>query len=239
MFVKLSYQPPDIYSINRAVSFSEDINLDEFTAEAFEFAFEMVYGRGHHRRHRSGGRTIRKNEELFVNTFQGKLAEFGFFKRLLSAGIVLPAPNTSIWGKGIWDNNDFEYAGKKISIKSAAFFSNLLLLEKKDWNETGRYIPNSGEYADYDYFIFCRIKPDVKKLMRESRLFNLSQTAKEPLKNILLGRKWDMDIPGFISRPDFEKIIKEENILPKSSLLNGAVKMDAENYYIQSGCMKR
>ena len=44
---------------------------------------------------------------------------------------------------------------------------------------------------------------------------------------------------SFINRPDFEKIIKEENILPKNSLLNGAVKMDAENYYIQSGCMKK
>lgn len=239
MFVKLSYQPPDIYSVNRAISFSEDINLDKFKAEVFEFAFEMTYGRGHHRKHRSGGYASRKNGELFINTFQGKLAEFGFFQRLLSAGITLAKPNTGIWGKGVWDNNDFEYSGRKISIKSAAFFSNLLLLEKQDWSETGRYIPTVEDGADYEYFIFCRIKPDAKKLMKENQLFYLYQVEKEILQEIILNRKWDMDIPGFISRSDLVKTIEEGNILPKNSLLNGAVKMDAENYYIQSGCMKK
>jgi|SRR5690606_4782100 len=238
MLAKLSYQPPDIYSVNRSISFSEDISLNEFTAEVFEFAFEMVYGHGHHRKHRSGGSAVRKNGELFINTFQGKLAEFGFFKQLLSAGITLSRPNTSVWGRGVWDNNDFEYSGKKISIKSAAFFSNLLLLEKKDWDGTGRYIPSLNNTV-YDYFIFCRIKPDAKKLMKESRLFYLYQAEKETLKEIILGREWNMDIPGFVHQSDLEQTIKEGNILPKNSLLNGTVKMDAENYYIQSGCMKK
>jgi len=46
-----------------------------FVKQAFDFAYEMVYGDGFHRIKRSGGQLNRTNAEIFQNTFQGKLAE--------------------------------------------------------------------------------------------------------------------------------------------------------------------
>ena len=33
-------------------------------------------------------------------------------------------------------------------------------------------------------------------------------------------------------------IIKNQRILPKNSLLNGKIRMDAENYYVETGDLK-
>jgi len=210
-------------------------------AVCFDFAWHMVFGEGHHRKHRSGGKQERKRGELFANTFQGKLAEFVIYRELLKRGFAdVEKPDTGIYGKAIWDDADLECRGKRINIKSAAFFSNLLLLEAKDWNGKGEYLPNlaNGTNQHYDFFLLVRSKPDSKKLLKGHQLFYANELDFESLKEIILGEKWTFDFAGVCTQETIRHIIGEGYLLPQNSLLNGKIKMDASNYYIQCGDLK-
>jgi len=209
--------------------------------KCFDFAYSMVFGSGHHRNHRSGGQARRKNGELFANTFQGKLAEFSVYQLFTENDITdLDAPDLEIYGEGIWDDTDLNVLDHKVSIKSASFFSNLLLLESKDWNSNAEYIPNleSTSSQTYDYFILVRIKPDVKKMMQTKNFLYEDMIDKEILKTLVDAQVWSYDVAGVASLKTIKHIINNEYLLPQNSLLNGKIKMDADNYYIQSGSLK-
>lgn len=119
------------------------------------------------------------------------------------------------------------------------FFSNLLLLETKDWNKKGEYIPNIGSESSsiYDYFVLVRIKPDLKKTFKSKKLFYSDRIEFELIEEVLSELVWEYDVVGAISNETLKHIIKNNYILPKNSLLNGNTEMDAENYYIQCGNM--
>lgn len=227
-------QDGNLYSLTSKRQFEGsciDVGLVE---KAFDFAHEMAYGEGFHRKCRSGGQTARSLSEIFQNTFQGKLAEMLVYENLRRNAIETQEPDCRIHGKGIWDDTDLKANGKAICIKSATFFSNLLLLETKDWDSEGRYIPNIGheDATDaYDYFVLVRIKPDIKSLLKDV------PEEKEPLLQKMQEQTWFYDLPGCCSRLSFKKIIADGFILPQNALLNGRTRMDASNYYIQSGCL--
>jgi len=225
------------YTINNKKKFNSlGIFTQEEVKEAFEFAYEMSFGTGgEHRNHRSGGLTQRDNSEMFINTFQGKLAEVAFYKEAVKNGIELSKPDFEMYDLGKWDDADFEYKGDHISIKSAAYFSNLLLLETKDWDSKGVYIPNN---KIYDYHFLVRISPDGKKKMKDYNLLNKKNVSKEELKEKISSENWEYDIPGCITNEDLISIIKSRNIIPQRAMLNGKIKMDAENYYIQCGDLR-
>jgi len=227
------------YFVNNKRVFSPSPISSELVSDCFEFAYEMVWGDGHHRANRSGGQHSRKNGELFGNVFQGKLAEFAVHKEL-SDKSTIERPDLSIHGEGIWDDSDLIYKEKHISIKSAAFFSDLLLLETKDWNSDGAYIPNlkNASVTTYDYFVLVRIKPDLKRILLSKKLFYSDEIPKEEVKKIIDCEKWYYDIAGACSHKTIKHIIKEGYHLPQNALLNGSVKMDASNYYIQTGSLK-
>ena len=208
--------------------------------KSFDFAYEMCLGAGHHRAHRTGGQYDRSNGEKFCNTFQGKLAEIILYNYFISQGLVVNEPDFGIYGEGVWDDYDLEIYGKKINVKSVAFFSNLELLETKDWNTKGEYIPNlnSGNTSVYDYFILARVKPDLKSVFRESGLFNGNSFDKTQIEAIVMKQSFFADIPGYITHLDLLNAITNKDILPQNSYLNGKVRMDAENYYVQCGDMK-
>ena len=48
-----------------------------------------------------------------------------------------------------------------------------------------------------------------------------------------------LEVVGYISNEDLVKIIEEDYTLPQNSILNGRTKMDASNYYIQSGFFRK
>ena len=75
-------------------------------------------------------------------------------------------------GLNQWDSVDLVANGVKIAIKSTKKFGNLLLLETKDWDDDGRYVPNveRGD-SEYDFFVLIRIDPDGTSIMKENRLF--------------------------------------------------------------------
>lgn len=205
----------------------------------FDFAYGMTFGRkGAHRDHRSGGGHRRRNGEVFVNTFQGKLAEFAVFNHIRMVGKMdIEPPNMDMMGLSEWDSFDIDINGSKINIKSTKRYGNLLLLEVMDWDIEGMYIHGcNGGCREYDYFVQVRIDPDLEMRMRFRDILYADLIGKDELEVIILSERWRANIVGFMTRGEFvQEVIGEEMILPRGSVLNGSTRMDAGNYYAQSG----
>lgn len=205
----------------------------ETVEKVFDFAYSMSYGgKGEHRGHRSGGTHIRKNKEIFIDAFQGKLAECALFNSVYK----LPGasePDFSVSELGIWDDADITVSGKAISVKSTKHFGQLLLLEQKDWDENGFYIPNEKKY---DYIVLVRIKPSCDEIIKIKypQLGNVCDNEKR-LKDIICSQIWTYDYAGYITYDELKYIIAEKYIIPQGAMLNGRRRMDASNYYVQAG----
>ncbi len=234
------------YFVNNGKHFMPDFYFTTSQIEdIFNFAYAMTFGdEGEHRDHRTGGNHKRKKGEIFINTFQGKLSEFAVYTSFLAtnqeAWSRLSPMDFDVYGLGEWDDTDIILENLKFSVKSTSDRGNLLLLERKDWNEKGEYKPNilCGKNALYHYFVLVRIKPDGKKVMKRNKLFYENSIDRDRLWNIINSERWEYDIAGYISHDDLIQLIKNDFILPQGSTLNVTTKMDAENYYIQSGDMK-
>lgn len=230
------------YSINNKKAFVGTLISKETIQTVIDFAYEMCFGTGHHRNCRTGGQYDRKGGEKFCNVFQGKLAEAVLYNYFKSEGLDLKEPDFGIYKEGIWDDSDLEIQSKKINVKSAASQSNLLLLETKDWNNQGQYIPNislnNGSTFVYDYFVLVRIEPDIKKLFRAERLFFSNDIERKIIEDILFGKNWHFDFAGYCKHSDVAATIANNYVLPQNAMLNQYTKMDASNYYIQSGNMR-
>lgn len=224
------------FYINKKVPFKGRQCKTDQLKTSLNFSHEMIFGEGHHRGHRTGGQYSRKNGELFANTFQGKLVEICLRDEFLRNELDCSSVDLNIYGEGVWDDGDLIVNNKKINVKSMSFFSNLLLLETKDWNNDGGYIPSNGTISDY--YIIVRIKPDIKGVLRSKRLFYSDFIEKEEIENIILNQMWEYDLPGFITHDQLVEVIRNKQIIPQNALLNGSTPMDAENYYIESGDMK-
>lgn len=230
----------DSYYTNSKKGFEKNPITNEVVKKSFDFSLEMVFGDGHHRTNRSGGELKRKKGELFCNTFQGKLSEIILQNIFTSHNLECSEPDYSIMGEGEWDDVDLVVNNNKINIKSCAHFSNLLLLETKDWDKSGNYIPNKKLpiSSSYNYFILIRISPDIKSIFRKNELFYSNTIELSVLQELISPLKFYYDIGGVISHLTLQHIITNNYVLPKNSKLNGSIKMDAENYYVQCGNMK-
>ncbi|MDR3597720.1 hypothetical protein [Clostridium sp.] len=210
--------------------------------KCFNFAYEMSFGEvGKHRERRSGGDKNRKNGEIFINVFQGKLAEHGMWNEFEKRNIKISSPDLSEYGLGEWDNFDLDVMGYKVAVKSTKYYGNLLLLEQKNWNSFGEYVPNISKGTSHnDFFLLIRIGPDGEKLMRENKFLYKNNINITELKEIIINEKniWSYDIAGFITHKELCEIIENENIIKKDSMLNIYTKMDADNYYVQAGDMR-
>ena len=230
------------YFVSNKRAFAGTLISREAIQTVIDFAYEMCFGRGHHRDCRTGGQYGRKGGEKFCNTFQGKLAEIVLHNYLKSEDLAVKEPDFGIYKEGIWDDSDLEIQGKKINVKSAAFQSNLLLLETKDWNAQAQYIPNlllnKAVTVSYDYFVLVRIQPDIKKLFKAERLFLNNEIDRKTIEDMILANDWYFDIAGYCTNANIITTIANGNILPQNAMLNQYTKMDASNYYIQSGDMK-
>ncbi len=227
----------DSYSICHKKSFSPLGSFKEDTINiVFNFAYDMTFGNeGEHRDHRSGGTHIRKKGEIFANTFQGKLAECAVYNQLHKTTDITK-PDFETYELGKWDSADLFVKNKKISIKSTKSYGNLLLLETKDWDSEGVYLPNKEAY---DYTFLVRLNPYCEDIMRKSRLLYSNSANREALRKIICSVNWEYDIPGFVTLDELKYIINNSFIMPKNAMLNGNTRMDAENYYIQSGDMHK
>lgn len=212
--------------------------------ECFEFAYGMSYEKkGAHRDSRSGGNIHRTKGQIFINTFQGKMAEYALYRYLRSRQIDVDKPDTEQYELGKWDSYDLDCQGKHFSVKSTKSYGDLLLLETKDWNENGEYLPNLSEgTSKYDYTVLVRFSPDGEDLMKQQRLLyqkenDVPNNIKEILMEKIYSQNWTYDFPGFIYYSELVKLIRDSRIIPQNAMLNGGTKMDAENYYFQTGNM--
>jgi len=210
--------------------------------DVFEFAYAMSFShQGAHRDHRSGGIHHRKFGEVFINTFQGKLSELAvynyFFQFNPMLYDLLSPPDFSISGLSTWDDCDLQLNEYHFSIKSTKYYGNLLLLECRDWNELGQYIPNLSHHkpVNFDYFVLVRIKPDGEGLLKHHRLLYLDKINKTTLFELITNLEWYFDIPGYLSHKSLIQLIHDNQKIPQGAFLNQTTKMDADNYYIQSG----
>ncbi|MDR2284323.1 MAG: hypothetical protein LBE37_13985 [Sphingobacterium sp.] len=234
-------QQANAYIINRKKSFLGVPVTESQLRHAIDFSYAMIYGDGHHRSSRSGGQTVRSRGEKFCNTFQGKLAEIVLHDLLVSAGIAVSGIDFSIHGEGIWDDCDLIANGRRINIKSAASFSNLLLLEQKDWNAAGEYKPDleQGKSTTYDAFVLIRFGVDVKGIFSAHKLFYSNEDLpKSKVEPLILAKGWKYDFAGFINNNTFRYLIEQSFVIPQGALLNGKIPMDASNYYCQAGDMQ-
>ena len=223
------------YYLTEKKPFSKIGRLKQKTIEdVFDFAYEMAFT-DKHRSTRSGGSKSRKNGEIFANTFQGKIAECAacnFFYRYDSS----VAPDFGTYEKGVWDSVDLSVCGKEVAVKSTKHFGQLLLLETKDWDARGRYIPNIGtSICSYDYLLLVRIIPSCEDLLKKERILYSNQIDRNKLHQLCCSQNWEYDYAGYITHDELVYIIANQHILPRGSLLNGGTRMDAENYYVQAG----
>lgn len=238
---KLTNNGSNEYYINCKRKFNADVVVEMASVqECFQFAFDMSFGHnGEHRNYRSGGQVRRRNGEIFINTFQGKIAEYGVCQYFSNLGYNLNRPDIQEMPLGSWDTCDFEINNRKIAVKSTKEIGNLLLLETHDWDENGNYVPNCATGDDYyDYFMFCRVAPDGVGIMKQNRWLYSDNITENYLLNAIYEKDWSINIAGFITHEEFvNEVVREEFILPQNSMLNGRTQMDAENYYVQSGDM--
>lgn len=212
--------------------------------DCINFANEMTFNKnGEHRAYRTGGQVRRRIGQIFANTLQGKIAEYAIYNKLKSIYPNISEPDLNAHELGVWDDSDFIIENKKLAIKSTKYYGQLLLLETKDWDYNGNYIPNQNNenHGYYDYFILVRIKTEIEQIMKSNRLLyidNINQEQFNILVNAILNSDWNYDIPGFITHNDLVKVISENFIIPQNALLGSKTRMDAENYYIQAGDLK-
>ena len=220
----------------RKVKFETDGRIArQDVKKVLSFAYDMAYGEGHHRDHRQGGSHRRHNNEIFANTFQGKLAEYVVYYYLKAAGLNVDEPDLSVFGENIWDSVDVDCNGRHLSIKSTKERGQLLLLEAGDWDEQGRYVPNiddAGKTAEYDYHILVRIRPSCEDILREKRMLYGSEIPKQVMED-LLDLSWEYCMPRYISRDELIYLI-ENNFVIKAGQYFNRTRMDADNYYVKA-----
>ena len=214
IFSKLKYgqRQEELYITNK-VFFSSASSISHIgISKARDYANKMTISQeGEHREYRTGGSHFRSSKEIFINAFQGKLAEVAFYEYFKDKDLQINEPDFETYPKGQWDNFEFMINNKKINVKSTKHFGNLMLLEQGDWNNNAEYIPNIGSNNHiYDLFVLLRIDSKTNKY----------------------------DIPGFITRNDLMHIIQKQHIIKKGQMLNGKIPMDANNYYVQAGDMR-
>ncbi|EIJ81807.1 hypothetical protein PB1_02670 [Bacillus methanolicus PB1] len=212
----------------------------QYLNASYKFAYRMSFTEeGHHRRNRSGGNEKRKQVQIFCDAFNGKLGEFAVYQYFLSKGIQLNYPDVNIMGEGEWDSYDFNINGIKIGVKTTKQKGQLLLLETKDWNNKGQYIPNLKKgHGDYDYIILVRIDSNIIEDLKKQKLYYKDNIGKKKLAEIVKKSSYNFDIAGYVDKNMLINAITNKFIIKQDDYLQSeSTKMDAENYYIQAGDM--
>jgi len=207
------------YRVSKRANFSKIRSFKAKTVSSvIDFAFNMTFGsKGEHR--------------------QGKLSEFAM-ANVLYKHKDFKEPDLSTHGLGVWEDADFQLGENVIAVKSTKSYGNLILLESKDWDLQGKYLASVSEPRIYSHIVLVRIKPDAEEVLRKFRANMNIDVALADLRTLIMGLEWEYDIPGYITNADLISVIKNNLLIPKGALLNNAVKMDAENYYVQAGDLR-
>lgn len=196
-------------------------------------------GHGHHRATRGGGNHERKNAEIFLNTFNGKLGEFAVYEYFTQQGLNISKVDLTPAGVGVWDNGDLECAGLNISVKTIKSYSNLLLLETSDWDENGQYIPgfskiNRTKNVNVHILVRLRGNKDLERILKAKRKFYSELTYNE-VNELIDNFNVDIDIVGIATPKLIAKAVNNNQIIYQNEILGENTPMQADNYYLQTG----
>lgn len=185
------------------------------------------------RSHRSGGSKERTPEEIFFDTVEGKLGEFAVINQLSDWNkihdnkIEYGELDFQYYPRGKWDTSDLTIrvgnGDKNIQIKTSRDYSQLLLLEQKDWNSNGEY---SHSQKIFDYIFLQRIKINEKRIKALYKN-NLIDNVLDELVGEIYYDKF-----RYISHDELRDVIKNNFVIRKNEFLNKTL-MDADNYYVQ------
>lgn len=202
--------------------------------KCFEYAYRMAI-ENKQRENRSGGKHQRRELEIFWDDFRGKIAECfakDYFER---KGCKVDDIDFEIYDRGKWDKYDLRVNNHIVAIKSSKHFSQLLLLESKDWNSSGSYVGNQGENKYLpEWFLFVRTKIEHPRARGGATL-----TTKEEMWNIVNEINITAELTGGLSFYDFvNQVIRYEYIIRqgskfKVSRTSRGTEMDADNYYVK------
>lgn len=205
--------------------------------KAWTFSCEMIQN-GYIKTIRNGGQNKRNIQQKFIDTFQGKLAEFVFYGLAKEQNIILPLPDCNVMGKGEYDDGDFHYNNKNISIKSVRPNAKYLLLETKSYNQNGlEIIFNPPKKNDF----FCLIKlgflgqkkmESIANFVKQKNIFELNTLTD------LEKSKFHATFSGFMTYDDFISIINNNQIMEKGYLIGPYCPLDASNYFCQINKLK-
>jgi hypothetical protein len=205
---------------NDRLKFSPDKKLKaESILKCLNFATEMAYGNGHHKSQSFGGKSHERNSsEIFINTFQGKIAELAVYNQLSNLKIKPDKnPEFEIWGKGKWEDCDFTLKNETLrcSVKSTKDFGNLLLLEKEKYNEKGEFLETEDlKPRHYDFTFLVRVAGikdnDPKSYMQKNSI--------------------ETEVVGFLSHQNFLEVIAQNQFIKKGIRLG--IPLIVDNYYV-------
>lgn len=255
----LNQENKNRFLIERKVGFTRDdsrfhiqLNCKELM-QCLNFSWEMAYGKGYHKPVRSGGSESRRQKKIFENVLTGKVGEIAFYKMCIDRARckAISEVDFDSYGAGEWDESDFEVTCNqdevyKIAVKSSQFYANLLLLEVDDWTvKAGRatYKHNEEDKGDYDYIIFCRVKfSESKPNFFEKYADKLAK--KEGYSEIAHTETVTAEVVGYIVNEDLVSIMKSNHIIKRNDYMTqnrdkDGMKLDADNYYIQAGCLRK
>jgi hypothetical protein len=230
------------YFINSKKPFLTQIRLNEDQMEQIlNFAWDMTWGEaGEHRPYRSGGSQYRSNAVLFKDVVEGKCGEFAVRNYLLEQGHNPGEVDLKTYSRGVWDDVDLTLSGKSINVKTAKHFSNLLLLEHKDYSKGGTYLGHAERSKKYDIFVFARLRSSIQQYFKSEGLNLKNFSCPKEFRchfKALLKMDWELDLPGFATIELLKHALDEGHVINRGEYLNGRTRMDATNIYIQSGCL--
>lgn len=227
------------YSVFLKKHFKGKIDVSEYARECIDQSYQLTWGSGYMK---SNGRD---KSTKFKDSLKGKLGEFALYKHLLNLGHEVKYPDLTVRGKGKWDNGDIFVEGKdqngdietkKLSVKTAYYFSDLLLLKKEEWDDRGGYLYTENKIPDYSYkaFFFCRMRPNLDDVLP---IEGDNDPGIENLFESLRDIRFTMEISGYINIEDFKKIIQEGLFFRKGDYI-GKKKWEDSFYYCQSGDLR-
>ena len=201
----------------------------KFKKEDIEIVFEFAFkSKDYHREVRSGGTKGRTSIERFFNIFIGKLCEIGTCEHFIKNKIELKNyVDYKVRNYGEWDDCDIiTKNNKKISVKGSKYYSNMLLLEKKDYNQNGELIYNIGtnKISNFDYFAYIRVAP-----IKYNRIIfkgygkdyvQKTDNLELELSNFVKSFDWVYEEPFIIEKELFvDTNIKNDYCIEKSNLV--------------------
>ena len=127
-------------------------------------------------------------------------------------------------------------ASREVAVLDIGSSSVRVVISRRGINGTFNIL-GVGE-SEYDFFFLVRMRPFATDLLKDLKLYYSDTADYNLLKSAILAEKWEYDIPGFITREDLIYIIRNGFIIPQGAMLNGRMRMDAENYYCQAIDMK-